>query len=112
MTNQKLLKKSKLERGPAESEKITETGKEASEDVEEVPVAEKEEETAMETETTPSVGAPEVAALAPIIPMETSTAPEPQLSVAILDQSSISSLIPSTLERSLCLSYPLIHLKI
>ncbi|MCP3684923.1 MAG: hypothetical protein GY861_19855, partial [bacterium] len=90
----------------AGSEKVAEIEKEESEGVAEVHNAEKEEETAMDTEATSSVGAPEVVASAPVTPMETSTAPKPQPSAAILDQSSASSLIPSTLERALHLSYP------
>ncbi len=90
-----------------ESKKIAETGKEESEVVEEVPVAVEVEETAMEAETTSSVEAPEVATSAAITPMDTSTASEPQPSSAILDQSSVNSLIPSTLEHTLQLSYPL-----
>ncbi len=50
---------------PARSEKIAETRKEESKGVAEVPIADKEEETAMDTEAPPLVGAPEVAASAP-----------------------------------------------
>ncbi len=57
----------------AGSEKVAETEDEEVEGVAEVSVADKEEETAMDTEVTPSVGAPEVAILAPVTPMEIST---------------------------------------
>ncbi len=60
----------------------------------------------MDTEVSPLVGAPEVAASAPVTPMETSATLESQPSAAILDQSSVSALIPTTLECALHLYYP------
>ncbi len=89
-----------------ESEKVTEPEQKESEVVEEVPVVVETEEIAMEAETTPSVEAPEATALAATVPMDISTASESQPSPAILGQSSTGSLIPSTLECIMQLSYP------
>ncbi|MCP3683329.1 MAG: hypothetical protein GY861_11630, partial [bacterium] len=90
----------------AGSEKVAEIEREESEGVTEVPIADKGEETAMDTEVMPLVDAPEIAISASVTPMEISTTSESQPSTAILDQSSASSLIPSTLKCALHLYYP------
>ncbi|MCP3683481.1 MAG: hypothetical protein GY861_12410, partial [bacterium] len=90
----------------AEPEKVAELEKEDSEGDTEVSIADKEKETAMDTETMPSIGVPEVAASVPVTPMEISATSEPQPSAAILDQSSTSSLVPCTLKCALHLYYP------
>ncbi|MCP3684975.1 MAG: hypothetical protein GY861_20120, partial [bacterium] len=57
----------------AGSEKVTETGNEESEGIAEVSIADKEEETAMDTETTPLGSAPEITNPTAATPMEIST---------------------------------------
>ncbi|MCP3681742.1 MAG: hypothetical protein GY861_03540, partial [bacterium] len=91
----------------ARSEKVAESEKEESEGVAEVSVADKEEETVMDTEAIPLDGAPEIMISVSVTPMEILTTSELQPSPAILDQGSVRSLIPSILKRSLHLYYPL-----
>ncbi len=67
----------------ARSEKVAEIGNEESEGVAEVSVADKEEETAMDTETTPLGSAPEITNPTAATPMEISTTSEPQSSPTI-----------------------------